>query len=65
VRTLVGTPDPEPRPSLIWLRPITDAVPWLRTSREVTVPLGRTTAASGGWMATNVFVTINLQGDPV
>lgn len=60
--TLVATPDPEPRPSLIWLRPVTDAVPWLREAREVTVPLGRTSVASGGW--TNLIFAINPEGSP-
>lgn len=58
--TLVGTPDPEPRPSLIWLRPVTDAVPWLRETRDDTVSLG--TSVDSGW--TNLNFPINPKGSP-
>lgn len=73
--TLVGTPDPEPRPSGINATSVTaypavsntaatmswptPRIPWLRLDRKNTVPL---TSVASGW--TNLIFPINPQGDP-
>lgn len=63
--TLVGTPEPEPLATggvvTGWTLPSSSGcvIPWLRLDRKTTVPISRTTVASGGF--TNLIFPINAR----